>query len=67
MVEDGRPITENEYLESRIGSFSKNVSEKNKKVRDSLVKFFRRRELMTFVRPVEEEKDLGRLESVKPS
>ena len=60
--EDGRDITENEYLENRLSNFSRSTHERNKKVRDALVKYFQQRELMTLVRPIEDEELLGKMD-----
>jgi hypothetical protein len=38
--ENGRDITENEYLENRLSNFSKSTNERNKKVREALLKYF---------------------------
>ena len=62
--ENGRDITENEYLESRLSNFSKSTNERNKRVRDALCKYFQNRELLTMVRPVEEEFQLGKLDKL---
>jgi len=53
--QNGRDITENEYLESALSNFSKTTNERNKRVRDALLKHFQQRELLTLVRPVEDE------------
>lgn len=65
LKEDGRDITENEYLENRLSNFSKSIThisiislgnnERNKKVREALLKYFNQRELLTMVRPVDDE------------
>ena len=55
LKENGRDITENEYLENRLSNFSKSTNERNNKVREALLKYFPQRELLTMVRPVEEE------------
>ena len=61
LKENGRVITENEYLESRLSNFSKSTNERNKRVREALLKYFQQRELLTMVRPVEDEMQLGKL------
>ena len=61
LKENGRVITENEYLESRLSNFSKSTNERNKRVREALLKYFQQRELLTLVRPVEDEMQLGKL------
>ena len=58
MRENGRELTENEYLESKIGNFSKSKNSRNKKVRDALMKNFERRELITMKRPVDDEQKI---------
>ena len=63
--ENGREITENEYLENRLSNFSKTTNEKNKRVREALVKYFQQRELLTMVRPVEDDEFLGKLDKLK--
>lgn len=40
LVEDGREISENEYLENRLSNFSKTLNERNKKGREALLKYF---------------------------
>lgn len=55
LKENGRDITENEYLENRLSNFSKSTNEKNRKVREALLKYFQQRELLTMVRPVDDE------------
>lgn len=55
LKENGRDISENEYLESRLSNFSKSTNERNKKVREALLKYFQQRDLLTMVRPVEDE------------
>ena len=62
--ENGRDITENEYLENRLTNFSRSTNQRNKKVRDALVKYFQQRELLTLVRPVEDEEYLGKLDKL---
>lgn len=57
MKEDGHNITENEYLESKINNYTE--------VKTALVKFFKMRELMTLVRPSENEVQLANLNKVK--
>lgn len=63
--EGGREITENEYLENRLSNFSKSTNERNRKVREALLKHFSSRELLTLVRPVEDEFNLGKLDKLK--
>ncbi|CDW71073.1 guanylate-binding n-terminal domain containing protein [Stylonychia lemnae] len=62
--ENGRDITENEYLENRLSNFSKSTNERNKKVREALLKHFQQRELITLVRPVDEEDLLVKLDTL---
>lgn len=62
--ENGRDITENEYLENRLSNFSKSSNQRNRKVRDALVRYFQQRELLTMVRPVEDEELLFKLDKV---
>lgn len=38
--ENGRDITENEYLESRLSNFSRSSNQRNKRVREALLKYF---------------------------
>ena len=59
--QDGREMTENEYLESRMSNYSKSKNQRNTKVREALMKNFLNRELITIVRPVEDEKDIQKL------
>lgn len=40
LKENGRNITENEYLENRLSNFSKSTNERNKRVREALLKYF---------------------------
>ena len=40
LKENGRNITENEYLESRLSNFSKSTNERNRRVREALLKYF---------------------------
>jgi len=56
MKEDGHNITENEYLESKISNHTE--------VKNALVKFFRMRELLTMVRPSNDEYQLANLNKV---
>ena len=62
MREGNREITEAEYLQSRLDSFSRSNHERNRRVRDALTKFFRQRDLITMVRPVEDEEKLVKLD-----
>jgi Guanylate-binding protein, N-terminal domain len=62
--ENGRDITENEYLENRIANFSKSTNQRNKKVREALLKYFPTKELLTLVRPVEDEELLSKLDTL---
>jgi Guanylate-binding protein, N-terminal domain len=48
----GREITENEYLETRLMGYTKGKNEKNTKVREAIMKSFASRELITMIRPV---------------
>mmetsp|Transcript_18854 Transcript_18854/g.18523 ORF Transcript_18854/g.18523 Transcript_18854/m.18523 type:complete len:372 (-) Transcript_18854:431-1546(-) len=56
MKENGHRITENEYLDSRINNYTE--------VKTALVKFFKMRELMTMVRPSNDEHQLANLNKV---
>ena len=64
LKENGREITENEYLENRLSSFSRSNNQRNRKVRDALLKYFPQRELITLIRPVEEEELLVKLDKL---
>lgn len=64
LKENGREITENEYLEGRLSNFSRGANQRNKRVREALLKHFQQRELLAMVRPVEEEEELARLDAV---
>jgi len=55
LEQDGRVMSENEYMESKLASFSNSSKEINRKTRDAIVKYFNQRELITMVRPVEDE------------
>ena len=55
LKENGRDITENEYLESRLSNFSKSKNQRNRKVREAILKSFSTRELLTMVRPVDDD------------
>jgi hypothetical protein len=57
LKEDGHNITENEYLESKINNYTE--------VKTALVKFFKMRELMTMIRPSNDEAQLANLNKVK--
>lgn len=63
---EGNPITPKEYLENSLteqrGS-SENVQSKNR-IRRLLRQFFQDRDCCLLVRPVEEEKDLQKLDSM---
>lgn len=65
LKENGRDITENEYLETRLSNFSRSTNERNKRVREAFVRYFQQRELLTMVRPVEDEQDLRKLNQLK--
>src|ERR1044072_2038340 len=65
LKENGREISENEYLENRLSNFSKSTNERNRKVREALLKYFQQRELLTMVRPVEDELLLGKLDKLE--
>jgi hypothetical protein len=65
LKENGRDITENEYLENRLSNFSRSTNERNRKVREALLKYFQQRELLTMVRPVEDELLLGKLDKLE--
>ena len=56
LKENGHKITENEYLESKLNNFTE--------VKTALIKFFRTRELMTMVRPVDDESKLANLNTI---
>jgi hypothetical protein len=62
LKENGRDITDNEYLENRLCNFSRSTNERNRKVREALLKHFQQRDLLTLVRPVEEEEMLGKMD-----
>ena len=64
--EAGRKQTPNEYLESVLTDQNSliRVNEDVKRVRRSLLTFFKDRECVTLVRPAREESDLQRLESL---
>jgi|LauGreDrversion4_2_1035121.scaffolds.fasta_scaffold295455_1 hypothetical protein len=62
LKENGRAITENEYLEGRLSNFAKGSNQRNTRVREALLKYFQQRELLTMIRPVEEEEQLSRLD-----
>jgi guanylate-binding protein 6 len=64
LKENGRDITENEYLESRLQNCAKSKNYRNRKVRDALQKAFQKRELLTMVRPVEDDTKIQVLEQV---
>ena len=64
LKENGRAITENEYLEGRLSNFAKGSNQRNTRVREALLKYFQQRELLTMIRPVEEEEQLSRLDQV---
>ena len=64
LKENGREITENEYLENRLSNFSRSNNQRNRKVRDALLKYFPQRELITLIRPVEEEELLVKLDKL---
>lgn len=40
LKENGREITENEYLENRLSNFARSNNQRNRKVRDALLKYF---------------------------
>ena len=56
LKENGHKITENEYLESKLNNSTD--------VKSALIKFFKTRELMTMVRPVDDESKLANLNSL---
>lgn len=63
----GRNITADQYLENALLREEKpntKNSESNKKIRKALLNFFKDRECFTMVRPVEEESDLKKLNSL---
>lgn len=64
LKENGREITENEYLENRLSNFARSNNQRNRKVRDALLKYFTQRELITLIRPVEEEELLVKLDKM---
>lgn len=64
LKENGREITENEYLENRLSNFARSNNQRNRKVRDALLKYFPQRELITLIRPVEEEELLVKLDKM---
>jgi len=69
--EHGRPITSNDYLEDCLSPSKiierEGAGESAIKIREAIIKLFRQRECMTFVRPVEDELELQNLNSVKLS
>jgi len=65
--EEGRKITANDYLEDSLNP-SKVVEREGTsaiRIREAIVKLFRQRECMVFVRPVESESQLQNLNSLK--
>lgn len=54
----GQPITSKEYLENALTEDKNKTNEQNKKIKRSLLNYFRDRDCFTMVRPVDEEKDL---------
>jgi len=65
--ENMRRITANEYLEDSLDT-SKFVGKEGTsavKIREAIIKLFRQRECMVFVRPVEDESQLQQLNSLK--
>ena len=56
LKENGHMITENEYLESKLDNYTE--------VKTALIKFFRMRELITMVRPVDDEYRLANLNNI---
>ena len=64
MKEDGWNITENEYLENWLDFYNRSNNEKNKRVWEALVKFFKWWECITIVWPVEDETDLVNLNNL---
>jgi hypothetical protein len=67
LKENGRAITENEYLENRLTNFAKSKNQRNKRVREALHKAFLNRELLTMVRPVEDDSKINTLEKLEYS
>jgi hypothetical protein len=64
LKENGRDITENEYLENRLSHFARSNNQRNRKVREALLKYFPQRELLTLIRPVEDEELLADLDKI---
>ena len=66
--EYGRPITANDYLEDCINPSKvterEGPGESAYKIREAIVKLFRQRECMVFVRPVDDETELQNLNSL---
>jgi len=48
-------------MEQRLSNFNLNTNQRNQKIRDAICKYFTQRELLTLVRPVDDEEDLKRL------
>lgn len=64
--ETGEPLTAKEYLETSLASqpgYASDVQARNR-VRRALTSYFKRRDCMTLVRPVDEEEDLPRLDTI---
>ena len=67
--ENGRSITSNDYLEDCLNPAKiierEGAGESAIKIREAIIKLFRQRECMVFVRPVEDESQLQNLNSLK--
>lgn len=63
----GRNISSNQYLENALTdqSTQSKASETNKKIRQALLNYFKDRECMTLVRPVNEESQLRKLNTLE--
>lgn len=57
----GQSISASEYLENSLSEDKSKGNDQTRKIRKSLLNFFRDRDCQTMVRPVDEEKDLKRL------
>lgn len=69
LEEDGRAVTPRDYLETALQMLpgtSEGVQSKNK-IRESIKTLFPDRDCFTLVRPVNNEEDLGRLDTLSPS
>ena len=62
--ETGEEITSNEYLELCLRNKNSKNSMENNLIRENIIKFFKERECITLPRPVDEEKDLHKLNEI---